>query len=252
MTPDRDRAALARRFRRTGSATSRSQGASGQDVSLPSHLQTLFAMLGVDCVLDVGANRGQFAQMIRSEVGFTGRMVSYEPVSSTFAELCDSWAADPHWEGRQVALGRESALAAINVFPEDRLSSFLTLSSYGVDLAGELGVDIGGSAPVTEVVTVRTLAEEWSSATAGSSTTFLKLDCQGRDLDVLHGAGDVLPQIAGLIMEVPAQRIYDGVRSFGETMTAVLDLGFEITGFWPEHRDLDLRVIEFDCVLRRS
>ena len=29
------------------------------------HLRRLFSHLGVDCVFDVGANRGQYAQMLR-------------------------------------------------------------------------------------------------------------------------------------------------------------------------------------------
>jgi hypothetical protein len=37
------------------------------------HLRRLFTYLGVDCVFDVGASRGQYAKMLRDPVGIAGR-----------------------------------------------------------------------------------------------------------------------------------------------------------------------------------
>ena len=45
------------------------------------HLRELLARLEIDCVLDVGANVGQYHDFLRNKVLFDGPIVSFEPVS---------------------------------------------------------------------------------------------------------------------------------------------------------------------------
>ena len=68
--------------------------------------ERLFETLGTDLVLDVGANAGQYGVEIRRN-GYTGRIVSFEPASETFARLREACHADPLWTARQLAMGSE-------------------------------------------------------------------------------------------------------------------------------------------------
>ena len=96
-----------------------------QRVQLPA----LFGMYGVNCVIDVGAHEGEYAKRLRAG-GYTGRIVSFEPVPRAFAELEQAAAGDPDWHVHAVALGREDGTTTMNVVP-GTLSSILPATKFG-------------------------------------------------------------------------------------------------------------------------
>src|SRR5262245_24145172 len=61
------------------------------------HLRALFRRYSVDCVFDVGANLGQYHDLIRDEVGFAGPIVSFEPVTYYAARLKTLATGDKRW-----------------------------------------------------------------------------------------------------------------------------------------------------------
>ena len=84
---------------------------------------------GIDLILDVGANTGQFATRLR-QAGYRGRIESFEPVPETVAVLRKAARDDPRWRVHELALGEEDGTAVINVTP-GTLSSLLAPSEYG-------------------------------------------------------------------------------------------------------------------------
>jgi len=69
---------------------------------------------GVNCVIDVGGNRGQFARRLRT-LGYTGRMVSFEPSPTTLPVISAAAARDPDWIVRPVALSSQSGEAELRL-----------------------------------------------------------------------------------------------------------------------------------------
>ena len=59
----------------------------------------------IDTVLDIGANSGQFAQQLRGDIGYTLRILSFEPLSTAFELLKANAKADPAWEVFHCAMG---------------------------------------------------------------------------------------------------------------------------------------------------
>lgn len=207
------------------------------------HLVTLLRTYDADCVLDVGANRGQFGQMLR-ESGYGGRLVSFEPVGEAYRELAAAAAADPQWEVRQLALGDTPGSVEMNVTVSSSVSSFLSPTrEYVSDYAG-------ARTARTESIEVSTL----DSLALPYQRPFLKIDTQGYDLRVLAGASSLLERVVGVQIELSVVHIYEGMPDYIETLTAMRDRGFIPSGFWPIEgvSDPRMRLLEFDGVFVRA
>ena len=75
------------------------------EVTESGRLAAMLAHHGVNLVLDVGANVGQFAASLRRS-GYRGRMLSFEPLGDAHARLLVAARGDPHWEvAPRVAIG---------------------------------------------------------------------------------------------------------------------------------------------------
>lgn len=216
--------------------------------TLESHLRNLFDLLQVNCVIDVGANEGQFGVTLR-HLGYRGRIVSFEPVGSTFEILAAKCEADPDWLAHRCALGDRNGRMTINVPKGSLLSSFLKPSNYGLDRSD------WASVAYTETVEVKCLDDVFEGLVAGieNPRVYLKLDTQGFDLKVVQGGRRSLDAIRGMQSEISMIPIYDGMPDHVQALSRFRDLGFVVTGFYPVARDRkNLAVIEFDCVLRRA
>src|ERR1044072_5921172 len=61
------------------------------------HLHEFFTHFKVDCVFDVGANAGQYASMLRADVGYQGDIISFEPIPELAQRLRDEAAGERSW-----------------------------------------------------------------------------------------------------------------------------------------------------------
>ena len=212
---------------------------------LVNQLQRVFALYGIDTVIDVGANKGQFHDLIRNDVGFQGKIHSFEPVSSYARELEKKSISDPAWKIHSYALGSEPGTAEINVTRSPGLNSFLAPRT---DVVTDFWND--DSISGVERVMVRTLDEVLAEEGIDCSRqgVYLKLDTQGFDLEVIKGAGKSIGGIRGLQTEASIQPIYHGMPTYGETLQKLNELGFALSGMFPVTSDASLRLIELDFV----
>lgn len=216
--------------------------------ALADHLRRVFATYGVDRVLDVGANLGQFRDLLRAKVGFQGPILSFEPVSAYAQVLDDRARFDPDWRVYPFALGSRSGEATINLMSSPGLPSLLRpdLEAMHALLPRPDATVIG-----TERITIRRLDDVLSKTDdgIGKSRTFLKLDTQGYDLEVLKGATLSLRAIAALQTELSVLPIYQGMPDYRTVLDFVVAQGFDISGIFPVTEDHALRAIEFDCIM---
>ncbi|WP_327319751.1 FkbM family methyltransferase [Streptomyces sp. NBC_01235] len=211
------------------------------------HVAAMLELYRVNCVFDVGANSGQYAKRLR-RLGYTGRIVSFEPTSETFARLEKAAANDPDWHVYQCGLGREETTAEIHIGWQT-MNSLLPASDYGK------GRYTRFTKADTEEIRVRRLAEVMDEALDGLAEPrpYLKMDTQGYDLEVFAGAGERIAEFAGMQSEVAVLKLYEGSPGMGEAVAAYEAAGFGITGMYPVTREATTgRVIEFDCVMMRA
>jgi FkbM family methyltransferase len=213
---------------------------------LPEHLIGLFKHYKVDCVLDVGANKGQYARLLR-KTGYRGQIVSFEPVPEVFEALSEAASDDEKWSVHQMALGSTEGVLPMQVVP-GTMSSLLAPSDYGTTRYKQLREVTTVDVPVRRLdALLPTLPE-----TQGKRL-FLKMDTQGYDLEAFAGLGDAVKQVVGLQSEMALLTIYDEMTRLPEALPVFEAAGFGVTGFYPVTREWKTwRVLEFDCVMVRA
>lgn len=208
-------------------------------------LRKVLNKLSIDCVFDVGANHGQYGDLLR-DIGYKGWIVSFEPVRACFQDLSKRAAARPPWRVFQYALSSENGQAQINVYEIDSGNSFLAPSLREIHPDHRV---VG-----RETVEVRRLDSIFDECMDGilSQRLYLKIDTQGFDLEVLRGADGVISNFLGAQTEVCFIPIYDGMPKYIESLKEFERRGFSVVDFVPVSRVAgDLLMLEMDCILAR-
>lgn len=210
-----------------------------------TELKRVLEQYWIDLVLDVGANKGQFARHLRDCIGYEGRIISFEPVTEMFQQVSQYSADDPRWDVYPLALGDKEGERAINVTSATEFSSFLETNDYAARFGKIASIER------RESVTVQRLDRflENEVKDYSRSRIFLKMDTQGYDLNVFAGVGDALRSIVALQSEISAIPIYQGMPHLTESITCFEKAGFGIVGLFPVTREKTLRIIEYDCLM---
>lgn len=217
--------------------------------TLRTHLARVLDALHVNCVVDVGAHHGQFGALVRS-TGYRGRLLSFEPVPSSFRVLTAQAAGDAEWRCLQYALGSEGGTRPMYVTSASSCASFLEPSAAARKALG------AESVAVRDVFEIEVLRLDAIMDTLVHDLRrpriFLKMDTQGHDLEVLHGAAGSMDAIVGLQSELAVQAMYDGMPDFRTALDHMHALGFALSGLFPVALDRELRIIELDCIMIRA
>lgn len=186
---------------------------------------------GVDVVLDVGANSGQYGTALRT-CGYEGRIASFEPVAELHGRLLNRSAADPRWTAWNYALGDAAGTAAINVAGNAGASSSLLPMLEQHVAAAPDAVYLR-----TEQVAIRRLDTLWPRLVGGDERVFLKLDVQGFERQVLTGAGARVADCLGLQLEVSLVPLYEGAMLYREALDWAEEQGFALMHVLPGFTD---------------
>jgi FkbM family methyltransferase len=191
-------------------------------------MQRLLAYNNIDLVFDVGANVGQYAKSLR-DLGYSGRIVSFEPLSSAYSQLKTASKKDLLWEiAPQTAIGNQEGEIIINIAGNSQSSSALPMLDAHLESAPESAYS--GSETV-KLSRLDTLAKDYIKSETKS--IFLKIDVQGLEKQVLEGATAILPLVKGIKLELSLVPLYEGQVLFKEMIDIIEKLGYELYGIEP-------------------
>jgi FkbM family methyltransferase len=206
----------------------------------------LFSLLGINLLIDVGANAGQFATLCRAH-GYQGSILSFEPSSAAHRELLKTAASDPLWTvANRMALGAATGEAEINIAANSFSSSILPMLDSHLSAAPE------SQYIQREMVPVRRL-DDVLPEDAESCKIFLKLDVQGYEPQVLSGAAHTLTQTSAVQLEMSLLPLYEGEQLLPQMSAAMKARGFDLWDLEPSFRDTNTgRLLQVDGIFTRQ
>lgn len=214
-----------------------------------THLRRLLPLLEVDCVFDIGANQGQYAEMLRRQVRYQGRIVSFEPIPELAALLRSKAKKDPNWRIEELALAGDQGPRQFHVMKSSSFSSLSTPRHQEVDIFQTVNVPVQQIWVQTDTLTAayRRLKNELAFRRA-----FLKLDTQGLDVEIVRSGREIIGEFAGLQSELAMKRIYEDSVDFREAIGFYQSLGFEMSALVPNNAGHFPLLVEMDCIMVRS
>ncbi|MEW5978380.1 MAG: FkbM family methyltransferase [Acidobacteriota bacterium] len=227
--------------------THASLGADDSVTRLAAHLQELLPLLGIECVIDVGANEGQYYEFLRERVGFGGRIVSFEPIPELAQGLNRRAAFDSNWTVYDCAVGSTEGIFPLKIATRSGWSSLLQKSTAEpTEVANSIAVSRVIDVNVKRLDDILTTSEP----AIDPARTYLKIDSQGFDLEVLRGAERTLRSISALQTELELLQLYANTPSFVEVLEFLNTRHFQMTAAFPVWHDRTLRIGEMDAVFR--
>lgn len=206
-------------------------------------LQRLVPHIGA--VIDVGANKGQFA---RASVRFfeQAKVFSFEPVPTVFEQLVINTRDCATITCYNFGLGSEEGV--IDFYQNEHLhaSSALPVSAYQKEAIPETANTTNIQVPIKRLDSV---AAAWGKL---PGPVLLKLDVQGYEKQVLEGSLGFLGKVDYLLFEASFISMYEGEPLFDEMHSFVKTLGFSLIGPVGSLQTSNNRIVQMDMLYQRN
>jgi FkbM family methyltransferase len=219
----------------------------GFDISLIKKELPPPCIFNTNVVIDVGANTGQYAKLIRNS-GYTGRIVSFEPLPDAHEKLTKFSDNDDLWSVHErVALGSENTNSVINLSKNSYSSSLLPMMQSHLAAAPN-SLYIGKAE--TKVITLDSVFDKYVNP---NENVFLKIDTQGYEDQVLNGAIESLDKIFSVQLELSLVQLYGGQQLYLYYIEKLLSLGFNLWSVEPAFISSSTgQTMQFDGIFIRN
>lgn len=193
----------------------------------------------INVILDIGANIGQFGGEMRN-LGYSGEIISFEPMKSAFKKLEKNAANDSNWKVLNYSIGERDGQTTINIAKNSVSSSLLENLPQLTESAPE------AQFIEKETIEIRKLDSIYNDLNLIGKRVYLKIDTQGYEEMVLQGAEQSLQYVTGIQIEMAFIPSYEGAITFDKMKTKLNDLEFHLlaleNGFYDKKTGKQLEV----------
>jgi FkbM family methyltransferase len=211
-------------------------------------LQQFLVCQQIDLVLDVGANTGQYASMLRN-LGYKNKIISFEPQEEAYSYLSTNSAKDKLWDiAPRSAIGAEDDEIVINLSKNSFSSSVLPILDSLIEYAPETEYFGKETVPLFKLDTI---TKPYSLESFNS--ILLKIDVQGFEKSVIQGSLEILPLVNALQLELSLVPLYENQVLLYEMIGILSELGFEAYAIIPGFTDIKTgRMLQVDGIFIRK
>jgi FkbM family methyltransferase len=204
------------------------------------HRQAL-AGLDVATIVDVGANKGQFA-LFANEVFRGATIYCFEPLQEPAARLRKMLGTDVRLF--ETAIGRSESHGVIHVSRRADSSSLLPIAKQsevfpGTELREKRVVSV---APLTKYLSLEDLKQP----------VLLKIDVQGYELEVLKGCDSLLFAFQYIYLECSFVELYRRQALAGDVILYLLRRNLQLSGVYNQVEDSNGRPVQADFLFTKS
>jgi FkbM family methyltransferase len=195
---------------------------------------------GLKTIIDIGANRGQFALACIGKVPLV-KIHSFEPLQSASDFFEAVFTGEKDVKLYKSAIGEYEKTQLINLSAKDDSSSLLPIGQNqitqfpGTQSIGQIKVNV---APLSKFLNGHDI----------ESTAMLKIDVQGYELQVLKGCEDMLKYFQWVYCECSYMELYLGQALAPEIISWLYKHNFVLVGVYNSHYDKDGVAIQSDLL----
>jgi FkbM family methyltransferase len=186
----------------------------------------------INLIFDVGANTGQFGRRART-LGYSGELVSFEPIADTHQQLQTNVASDPNWKTVHCAIGHYDGSTEINVSTNSYSSSILDMLPVHIESAPDA---VYTRQETIRVQKIDSIIDQYYRP---GKNLYVKIDTQGFERQVFEGSRQSFNKIKGFQMELSLQPMYEGETLMEEMINLLREEGYKLKLIDSGHRNYE-------------
>ncbi len=174
-----------------------------------------------DCIIDIGANLGQFIVETRL-TKYRGKYLAVEPIVD-FHPNYGNLHNFSEFDSLNIAISSSSSIRTLNISNDSGMSSSLLAMSDNFELLNNR-IKFTSSQKVRTI----TLAEVLNAYCGDDERILIKIDVQGHEFDVIESLTIQHTNVAAMIIETSFLDLYEHGGRASEMVASLFEKGFQL------------------------